>query len=124
MADDGNPPARPNVNLLDKVKIWEGSADPSALDPKNRNGWRAYRIRTIMFLTATLCWNGMVQEGLDANPQVKLQKVDGLGGKASHDRCHLVDRHSHEGSDAVLEGGARFEEGGCKLLLLKPTRGK
>ena len=85
MADeDDDPSARPNVNLLDKVKVWEGSADPSALDPENRSGWRAYRIRTIMFLTATLCWNGMVQEGLDANPRVKLSTVDGLGGKSPH----------------------------------------
>ena len=36
MADeDDDPSARPNVNLLDKVKVWEGSADPSALDPEN-----------------------------------------------------------------------------------------
>ena len=85
MADNGqndDQNLHPNVNLLDKVKIWEGSADPSALDPANRNGWRAYRIRMIMFLTACLCWDGMVQQGLDSAPKIELEVIDGLGDKS------------------------------------------
>ena len=98
MADaDNDATARPSVNLLDKVKIWEGSADPSALDPANRNGWRAYRIRTIMFLTACLCWNGMVDEGLKSDPMIKLQIVDGLGGKSPHNTDMTIAQARQDG---------------------------